>query len=289
MYPPNKLHHRIYNSYCYNKIVKNALVPLTFNAPSDTSAVWLTGLFRSGTTILSKCLELCGANFGPTEDLLQSKGARASLAPDGFLENYMFMEYSVFQLYHAGGWGDIEPSKPFKNPVDIKHDEFVDHCVRKMHDDRISNINKVRLLKSYGPNNLDQYLNSFDTDKPYVKNPHFCLMADHLKQWWPNSKFVVIFKHPAHAIESAKKVSPRVDETLYNSYYSKLIGQKNVHLVFYNELISHTEKIISALCQELSLEFNSDCLGLINKNSAIFSDGSDNTVFNELMSNRVGQ
>lgn len=261
----------------------------TFNSPSNTPVVWLTGLFRSGTTILSKCLELCGAKFGPQEDLLQSKGTRATLAPNGFLENYLFMEYSVFQLYHAGGWGDQVPKKQFKSPVDINHEQFVDHCVRKMHDDRISNRNKARILKSYGPNNLDQYLSSFNTDNPFVKNPHFCLMADHLNKWWPSSTFVVIFKHPDQALESAKRVSPRADETLYNSYYSPFIGQKNAHLVYYNDLVYQTEKIMPTLCQELSLEFNSNSKELIKIDSAPISTDSDNKIFNELMNNRIGQ
>lgn len=289
MYPPNKLHHKIYNHYCYRKVVKNAMVSPTFTEPSNTHAVWITGLFRSGTTILSRLLKECGANFGPQEDLLESIGTRSKLAPDGFLENYLFMEYSVFQLYHAGGWGDKLPTKDFIEPTEIRHEQFVDHCIRKMHDDRISNKDKIRILKSFGPGNLDTYLNSFMVDAPYVKNPHFCLMSDHMNKWWPNGKFVVIFKHPKHAVSSATKVSPRVDEQLYNNYYAGLVSQKNVLFLYYNDLITQGEHVITNLCKELSLDYNRQCINLIDKNAKIVNDASDNAVFNQMLNKRFGQ
>lgn len=71
----------------------------------------ITGMFRSGTTITASLLQLLGFHAGPKDHLLGAIGPRKSLNPEGFLENYPFMDLSMYVFYLTNSYGDAPPEK----------------------------------------------------------------------------------------------------------------------------------------------------------------------------------
>ena len=65
--------------------VKNADPAVTATAP-----LFIGGMFRSGTSLVTKLLIDSGFDAGPENHLLQPIGFRKTLNPNGFFENYLF-------------------------------------------------------------------------------------------------------------------------------------------------------------------------------------------------------
>lgn len=237
---------------------------------SNQAPVLITGMFRSGTTITARLVKLMGYSAGQEKHLLQGKGVRKSLNPNGFLENYFFMDLSMFVFYKSNSWGDNPPSKEVLKNLDLQkceNDEGARFSILKMHDDRISNWNKIKTLIHADFRHPTTYLNRFYSNKSFIKNPHFSALLPFFLPFFPNSKIIFVFKHPASAIKSAKKVSENIDFTLYVKYYEEAVNHHksgNANFVFYSyeHLISNPENSINQLA--LFLEVKS-----FNKNELI--------------------
>jgi GT2 family glycosyltransferase len=72
--------------------------------------VYVAGMHRSGTSMVTKLLHLCGVYLGPESDLLPS----SSYNIDGFWENIKFIEINEGILNELGGGWDCPPSLPEK-------------------------------------------------------------------------------------------------------------------------------------------------------------------------------
>lgn len=253
---PNNIIHHLFNKSTYSNIISKANIKPNNTNPNDISPLWITGMFRSGTSITTKILKGMGVDLGPDNDLLQAKGERAKLNPNGFFENYLFMDWSMIVFDRLKSWGDNPPSidaaKNFDN-TSIVYDQFVYDSIVNIHDDRISNKDKSRILKQYFAGNLTQYLKDNFKDIFAVKNPHFSILYPALDKIFPNGKYLVVFRNPIDTIQSAKKVSPNASLELYYKYYENIINHPNALFFNYDQLIASPEKSISQLANELNL------------------------------------
>jgi hypothetical protein len=246
------------------------------SANNDICPLWVSGMFRSGTTITTQILEKIGMDLGPTNHLLKAKGQRAKLNPNGFYENYLFMDWSLMVFNKLDSWGDNPPAidslKLFNNDS-IKYKEFVYNSVVNIHDDRISNRNKASVLSKYFSGNFPQYLNDNFNGKIAIKNPHFSVLYTALDEIFPKGKYLIVFRNPTDAIRSAKQVTPNANYNLYVKYYSDIINHPNSLLFNYDELINDPEKSIISLSKTLNLNDNiNEAIQLISVSKKLKSD-----------------
>jgi Sulfotransferase family len=227
------------------------------------SPLWITGLFRSGTTITTKILSEMGFSIGPDQHLLKDYGSRASWNPGGFYENYLFMDWSLSIFDGLDSWGHVPPSEEEVrnyNPNQINYEKYLYQTIVQIHDDRISNFNKANLLKRYFPGNINAYLREQFKTPIAVKNPHFSVLSELLLKYWPNGRFLVVFRNPDATISSANKVAVTTDYTLYIDYYSRLLEKPNIEVTYfsYDELVAHPQESIKALANNFKLNKPSD-------------------------------
>lgn len=245
-----------YMIYCLckpfkRKIVSSEIVP---------SPLLITGLFRSGTTITARLVQTMGYQSGPESHLLQASGKRKHLNPNGFLEDYFFMECTLAVFAKTNSWGDAPPDKNTLKQFDLRQlnqNEIVKFSLLQIHDDRISNYNKLKVLLSGEFNHPEGYLKRFYTDRSFIKNPHFAVLMPVLESIFSKSNILVVFKEPAKAILSAKKVSSALDFNLYLDYYKDLVerhksGCNKIMFFSYESLILNTSKSIDDLSNSLN-------------------------------------
>ncbi|MGB3591792.1 MAG: sulfotransferase domain-containing protein [Nonlabens sp.] len=256
-------------------VVGNPVFRTALEIDTTSNPLWVTGLFRSGTTITTRIIEDLGFDLGPKNHLLKAKGSRRKLNPDGFYENYLFMEWSLYLFVKINSWGDIPPEKT--KVINLKYHhlsykEFVFNAIVSIHDDRLSNFQKLKLLRRFHPYNLGEYLKNRFTDRPAVKNPHFIPLQPLLDRFWPNGKYLVTFRNPVDWLLSAKKVSPRVNYELYSSYYTRVLDHPQVIFLDYDNLVLNPKKSVLLLAQSLNVrEYDSSVVDKINpscKNSS---------------------
>lgn len=271
---PNNIIHHLFNKSTYYKTISNSNIEPNNTNPDEISPLWITGMFRSGTSITTRILKEMGMDLGPEQDLLQAKGERAKLNPNGFYENYLFMDWSLVVFDQLNSWGDNPPAiasvKTFDNGV-IKYEQFVYDSIVNIHDDRISNKDKSRILKQYFSGNLAQYLKDNFKGKITVKNPHFSVLFPTLDQLFPKGKYLVVFRNPANTVQSAKKVSPNANFELYHQYYVNIVNHPNAIFFNYDKLIASPKESISQLASHLNLSCNIEQLvSLIKKQNTAF-------------------
>lgn len=255
---PNKWYHRAYNNYCLRQVLSRRQLFTDTNDASDEKPLFVTGFFRSGTSITTRILQTLGMDLGPENHLLLAKNQRAELNPDGFFENYIFMETSLMAFHKLNSWGHLPPSpEQVKN---LRFDEedrklFAEFTLCGVHDDRISNKNKMDALINYDVLSLDTYFKKRFKYPYAVKNPHFAVLSSFLLKKWPHAKFLVCFREPSAAIASAAKITHFLDEKVYSRYYSELTQLPSEQVIFFShtKLIESPEESIKALANALNL------------------------------------
>jgi hypothetical protein len=250
---PNTIPEHLYNKLTYSKTITGSKqAEMDLHQVSERSPLWITGMFRSGTSFTARLLESMGMDLGPSQDLLQAKGSRAALNPDGFHENFLFMEWSLMAFNQMGAWGDNPPTeqalKDYKN-ANIGYEDFVYNAIVNVHDDRISNKDKSRILKKYYGGNLAQYLAENFQKNALIKNPHFCLLHPVLDDIFPKGKYLVIFRNPEHTVSSAQQVTPNANMDLYHSYYTSILKHPRAQFLDLDQLIDNPTEGISILAK----------------------------------------
>jgi hypothetical protein len=221
----------------------------------------ITGLFRSGTTVTARIIKDMGFSAGPDDHLLKAIGSRKWLNPDGFLENHFFMELSMYLFYKTNTWGDTPPSKVQVESLSLNKqddDEMVRFSIVELHEDRISNVNKLKVQLNASASQPQYYVSKYFSGKTFIKNPHFCVLFPYFRRLFPASDILVVFRHPADAVKSARNVSPFADYNLYEAYYRELCdefrsGNNRVHFFSYDNLINDTQNSILKLAGFLKL------------------------------------
>ncbi|MCW3086370.1 MAG: Sulfotransferase family protein [Bacteroidetes bacterium] len=241
----NRIFYRLWQ--LKHRPVKNADPAVAATAP-----LFIGGMFRSGTSLVTKLLMDNGFDAGPENHLLQPIGFRKTLNPTGFFENYLFMEWSMLymKLHGMSGASMNEPER-WKTimEMNIREEEFARFCILENSDDRISNKNKVDVLKNYSSSNLDQYIQQNFGANPIIKNPHFTLFFNTMFQHWPHSKLLLVFQHPQQVLNSVNSKMLPVDPLLYKRYYEKALNANDPRIAFFSleQLFADPEGSLQAL------------------------------------------
>ncbi len=258
MKAPNSIFADMFNKLTYKSTVTNAsLKPNKWVNKLDMEPIWICGMFRSGTSLTTQIVSELGIDIGPENDLLQPKGHRAKLNPNGFFENFLMMDFSSHTFNLLDAWGDNPPAIDAVKKLDIHnidYKSFVYDSIVNFHDDRISNANKKRILKTYYPGNIEQYLKDNFNPRFAIKNPHFSLLYPLLNNICKRGEFLVVFRNPTDTINSAKQVTPNANEELYCSYYEGLMSLDNAFFFDFDELRNNPQKSIELLAKHLKIE-----------------------------------
>jgi hypothetical protein len=268
----------------------------------NSTPLLITGLFRSGTTITARLFEEMGYSSGPKEHLLEAKGDRKILNPDGFLENYFFMDLSNYLFYKSKSWGDIPPDIETVEKMEMETDDrhkMAKFSIITLHDDRISNFNKTKALAEHNVCEAQNYLNKYFSGKSYIKNPHFGLLYSYFKKIVPNSPIVFVFREPLSAINSAKAVSPYADLNVYHAYYVQAYnehknGNKNIVFLNYDALVENPKISIDLIQNYFKTNANKEALiNLVNapKNKIEKNELPEkvSTVYNYMIQNSINK
>jgi hypothetical protein len=214
----------------------------------------VTGIFRSGTSATTLLLSQAGFDVGPPDHLLQARGKYEKLNPDGYLENYFFIELSIYLFHLLKSAGDAPPDENAVEKLttgDLSDDAFRKFCLLGIHDDRVSNVNKMRVLSRASVHHIAAYVNQAYGKKPLIKNPHFCVLEPFFTKLFPRSQRIVVFRNPADWLRSVPVVSRKADYALYDRYYSGYLerNQSNVHFFNYDELLRNPVHSINRLLE----------------------------------------
>lgn len=267
MKAPNNIAEDLVNKATYNYILSGSKVVNNPVSTNDMHPLWITGMFRAGTSIVTRIIQHMGIDLGPEDDLLKPKGFRAKLNPDGFFENYLLMDMSLHVFKKLNSWGDAPPDPEDVEQFDLSgthYKDFVYDSVVLIHDDRISNKNKGRVLKNYYPGNLPNYFHDRFNHRFAVKNPHFCLLFPILDKLFQNGEYLVVFRNPDDLIRSAQQITPKANYELYLAYYSRILDHPKALFFDYDALIRNPQQSLEALARKLHIPCNlNDLIPLI--------------------------
>jgi len=144
---------------------------------SEKINVIITGMHRSGTSFLSRALNLCGVDLGPESDFFDSELNPKFGNPRGHWENIKIINLNEEILKaNDGTWHNI-PNSLNKNPESLEKKQ-------------------QSILQSFYLNNAIAY---------GCKDPRFCIIFNKWKKQLPNFVLVGIFRHPLKVAESLKK------------------------------------------------------------------------------------
>jgi hypothetical protein len=249
----------LYNNFCLKQLLSHRHLFTDKPEISKERPLFVTGFFRSGTSLTTQLLQTLGMDLGPENHLLLAKNERAALNPDGFFENYLFMEASLYAFSKLNSWGHIPPSPEQVKELSFDENDrrqFAEYTLCGVHDDRISNRNKMNALRNFDLLSLNVYLEK-KFKYPYaVKNPHFSVLSAFLLTKWPRARFLVCFRPPSEAIESAAKITPLLDENIYCRYYTELLKLPDDKVIFFSHarLMELPEYSLKELCRHFDLD-----------------------------------
>lgn len=229
---------------------------------NPVSPLLVTGLFRSGTTITTQLLSEMGFSLGPKEDLLLGRGWRKDQNPEGFLENYLIMELSMYLFHKTNSWGDAPPTKEIMEEIyltDRDRHPIAKFSMVDLLDDRISNFNKLRILSIHNVLYPSNYISEYFDKKPIIKNPHFAVQMPYFRKVFKDPLFLFVFKKPSSAIRSARTVSKQVDYETYYRYYEEACmehrnSNKNIIFFSHENLCESPQDSIRKLAEVFSAE-----------------------------------
>jgi hypothetical protein len=257
----------------------------------QTPPLLVSGIFRSGTSITTNILSNAGFDAGPPEHLLQA----TSINPDGYFENYFFMDFSRYLFHLTNSYGDNPASKETLEKIEpekLRDDDFRKFTLLKIHDDRVKNINKLRVLRKVSVHHMHAYLSNCFGEHPVIKNPHFSVLEPFFQKIFPGAKRLVIFRNPSDWKRSAQVVSEKSNETLYDQYYNYYLQSKEEGIIFFNfdELLKDPATSIQKLLQALEIK-NADAeeLGRLvrKKDKPVSDEALLTTSYSELLKRAV--
>ncbi|MDQ3110044.1 MAG: sulfotransferase [Bacteroidota bacterium] len=235
----------------------------------------ISGIFRSGTSITTNILSKAGFDAGPQNHLLQA----TSINPDGYFENYFFMDFSRYLFHLTNSYGDNPPEKKALEKIELtklRNDNFRKFTLLEIHDDRVKNIDKMRVLRKVSLHHMHAYLANCFGERPLIKNPHFSVLEPFFRNVFHDSKRLVVFRNPSDWKHSAQAVSPESNEALYDQYYSYYLHSDDAGIIFFNydQLLKDPEGSVAKLLHALEIK-NADAkslAGLVRKKEKAPSD-----------------
>lgn len=253
----------------------------------------ISGIFRSGTSITTRILSNAGFDAGPPEHLLQA----TEINPDGYFENYFFMDLSRYLFELTNSYGDNPPAETDVEKIelkDLRDDDFRKFTLLKIHDDRVKNMNKMRVLRKASIHHMPAYLSNCFGKQPLIKNPHFSVLEPFFKKVFPGSKRLVVFRNPSDWKRSAQVVSDKSNEALYDRYYKHYLDSKEAGIIFFNydELLKSPSDSIDKLLRALEIKDANveELVKLVRKKEKPISDEALQTLsYSELLKRAVNQ
>ena len=222
-------------------------------------ALLVRGAFRSGTSVLTNILSRAGFDLGPPHHLLQATGKFHQYNPEGYFENYFFMELSRYIFHITGSSGDRPPSENVIAALsvnDLDDRAFHEYAIMELRESRVSNRNKVEVLRRASVKHIEAYVNNVFGKKPLIKNPHFSVLEPFFGKLFPASKRIVAFRNPSDWLRSARPLGNHVNADLYEKYYSYYLQTSGVNCIFfdYDKLLQSPETSIRILLDELGVK-----------------------------------
>lgn len=160
--------------------------------------VVITGMHRSGTSMVARLLAASGLHLGADEDLIGPSPDN----PDGFFEHKEVVRINEDLLEAAGGSWDLPPSAPWAIGGE-RFDELV-HDAKAL---------AGRLA----------------TPRPWGwKDPRACLTAGFWTELHDDARFVICVRHPLEVALSLKRrnqLSYALSLDLWQRYYEALLGE----------------------------------------------------------------
>jgi len=247
-----------YNRFTLSRI-NSGFEPYTEIKSGYVSPLLVSGAFRSGTSLVTRLL--CGAGFdcGPETHMLQPVGRYRKYNPDGYFENYFFMELSRYIFHLTNSSGDNPPEEETVKKITgerFDDSEFRKYAVLHLRESRVSNTNKARVLKCASANNCAAYVSNVFGRNPIIKNPHFSVLLPWIETVFPESQHIVVFRNPHDWERSAKVVTSRGNNSLYEKYYKSHLHESRVSnriFINYNQLIDSPEESIKYILQRLGI------------------------------------
>lgn len=203
---------------------------------STVEPIWILGMFRSGTSFLSNVLYDAGLDFGKPKYLLQAQGKLKDLNPKGFYEDFVFAEISRLILNNINKSGENPPktkdvNKTFFDTIDINR--LILFSYFYVGEDRISFQNKLSAYFDLKLSGITGYLHKNFRKRFAIKIPLLTFFHRDLLKFWPNSRFIVVFRNPDSVIKSSKILTDKANVDLYSDFYQHLL-----------EMEVNTDKII---------------------------------------------
>jgi hypothetical protein len=161
--------------------------------------VLMTGMHRSGTSMLARMLTICGLYLGPQERLMPPKQDN----PEGFWEHLDLVYINEQLLDIAGGawdWPPVSNADVWSNNGRVTPYR---NRAREIIDD-------MRAFRSVG-----------------IKDPRLCLTLPFWLDLCPGAKTVICLRNPVEVAESLKErngMSELLALGLWFSYYSRVIA-----------------------------------------------------------------
>lgn len=286
--------YRVVNKSALRSVERKFDPYTTVNAQQEP-ALLVSGAFRSGTSATTLILSKAGYDIGPQRHLLQATEKYKAYNPDGFLENYFFMELSRYLFHLTKSSGDAPPSKESVDKVlarDLDDADFRRYAIMVLRESRVPNRDKADVLRQASVNYPLAYVANAFGKKPLIKNPHFSVLPSFTEKYFPQSTQVVVFRNPEQWLKSAKVVSPNVNYALYDRYYADYLGNTNERVVFfsYDHLLADPKASIEKLLSAVNIR-NADVTTLSNlvriKKQEAFS--GENTTYNNLLQHAVNR
>ena len=158
--------------------------------------VCITGMHRSGTSMVAHALSLCGLDLGPEDQLLPADAYNG----DGYWENRKLVELDDWALDQLGGGWDLRP--PTEADAELRT-SFVMAAQ--------SAISELGFSEPWG-----------------WKDPRVCLLADLWQEAVADLRFVVAVRNPVEVALSLRRRgwnSVQMGLSLWMTYYSELLAR----------------------------------------------------------------
>ena len=162
--------------------------------------ICIAGMHRSGTSMITRLLNLCGVDLGPETDI----SAAAVDNEAGFWENYHFVRLNEEALVLLGGGWDLPPTLS-------EGWELRDEMVR-IRDDA------AELVRGFSPDGIWGW-----------KDPRNSMMLPFWKRLIPDLKILVCLRNPLEVAQS-----------LHERNHSSQAFSLNLWLMYYQQLLSCT-------------------------------------------------
>lgn len=222
----------------------------------------VTGIYRSGTTLLARLVQSMGVDFGPAEHSLQGKGHLGHLNPDGFHENFLMNDLGRYILYCSGGSG-VEWPEPDKisqlHIQNLDDADFKQYSRTVLKDTRIDNSVREDVLDNYNLAELKQYfLDFFNTSFWGFKDVHAGVYLDLYREIWPGARIVCSVRHPAAFLKSALKLTKHATTSIWVEYYQRVIDNDagDIMFVCFEELLAGNHYLVQALARFLEKDIS---------------------------------